>query len=108
MEEAVNDLVVAPFRDLVEKASTALKNAGADDGTDTEPMQKAAKSLMKEGERGLKRIEPLCRSHAQEFGSAFVRALKEDSRFSCQRPIEFTKFTDTTSRRNCTVADRAQ
>lgn len=69
----VNDLVVTPFRDMVEKGRTAVENAG-----DDKPMLKAAQALVKEGERALKRIEPLCRKHLDEYGSNFVDALKEN------------------------------
>jgi hypothetical protein len=78
MDEAVNELVIAPFKELVEKANTALQNAEDADPEAGEPMQKAAKNLAKEGERALKRIEPLCDKIFQEFGSAFVDALKEN------------------------------
>ncbi|KAH7150037.1 hypothetical protein B0J13DRAFT_281763 [Dactylonectria estremocensis] len=69
----VNDLVVTPFRDMVEKGRTAIENAG-----DDKPMLKASQALVKEGERALKRIEPLCRKHLDEYGSNFVDALKEN------------------------------
>ncbi|KAF4470758.1 hypothetical protein FALBO_2330, partial [Fusarium albosuccineum] len=69
----VADLVVTPFRDIVEKGRTAVENAG-----DDKPMLKAAQSLVKEGERALKRIEPLCRKHLDEYGSNFLDALKEN------------------------------
>ncbi|KAH7017360.1 hypothetical protein EDB80DRAFT_282552 [Ilyonectria destructans] len=69
----VNDLVVTPFRDMVEKGRAAVENAG-----DDKPMLKAAQALVKEGERALKRIEPLCRKHLDEYGSNFVDALKEN------------------------------
>ncbi|KAM0431849.1 hypothetical protein ACHAPT_005101 [Fusarium lateritium] len=69
----VADLVVTPFREIVDKGRTALENAG-----DNKPMLKAAQSLVKEGERALKRIEPLCRKLLDEYGSNFVDALKEN------------------------------
>ncbi|KAM5348209.1 hypothetical protein ACJ41O_008033 [Fusarium nematophilum] len=69
----VADLVVTPFRDIVEKGRTAVANAG-----DGQPMLKAAQTLVKEGERALKRIEPLCRKHLDEYGSNFLDALKEN------------------------------
>lgn len=69
----VADLVVTPFRDIVDKGRTAVENAG-----DDKVMLKAAQSLVKEGERALKRIEPLCRKHLDEYGSNFLDALKEN------------------------------
>jgi hypothetical protein len=75
MEEAVGDLVLTPFRDIVTQANVAISNAK--DGGD-EQMLKAAQSLIKEGERALKRIEPLCRKHFDESGSHFVNAIKDN------------------------------
>ncbi|KAJ4270274.1 hypothetical protein NW762_001950 [Fusarium torreyae] len=69
----VADLVITPFRDIVDKGRTAVENAG-----DDKPMLKAAQSLVKEGERALKRIEPLCRKHLDEYGSNFLDSLKEN------------------------------
>ena len=78
MDEAVEDLVISPFRDVVEKGKVAVENA-----TDANPrapreMLKTAQNLVKEGERALKRIEPLCKKNLSEYGSNFVDALKED------------------------------
>jgi Tfp pilus assembly protein PilX len=72
MDEAT-ELVIAPFRDIVEKGKQAVENAG-----DNEVMLKAAQSLVREGERALKKIEPLCKKQAEEYRSNFVLALKEN------------------------------
>lgn len=69
----VEDLVVTPFRDIVEKGKTAIGNAG-----DNEPMIKAATALVKEGERALRRIEPLCKKHVDDYGSNFIISIKEN------------------------------
>lgn len=72
--EEVDDLVVTPFKEIVDKAKTAVENAG-----DSNPsMRKAARALLKEGERGLKRIEPLCKKHFEDYGSNFIASLKEN------------------------------
>lgn len=72
--DEVDDLVLAPFRDIVEKAKQAVHNAGSDNPA----MLKAAQTLIKEGERGLKRIEPLCNKHIDEYGPNFIAALKDN------------------------------
>jgi hypothetical protein len=72
MDEAVT-LVVAPFRDIVDKAKAALENAANNDD-----MRKAAQNLSREGERALKRIEPLCNKQFAEYSSSFIIALKEN------------------------------
>lgn len=81
MDDVV-DLVIAPFRDIVEKGREALENAG-----DDKAMLKASQSLIKEGERALKKIEPLCRKHLDEYGSNFLDALKESGKL----PFHFFK-----------------
>ncbi|KAL7789060.1 hypothetical protein V8C37DRAFT_418182 [Trichoderma ceciliae] len=68
----VADLVITPFRDIVEKGRTAVQNAG-----ERQPMLKAAQTLAKEGERALKRIEPLCKKHFDDYGPNFVAALRD-------------------------------
>jgi hypothetical protein len=73
--EVVDDLVLIPFREIVEKGRTAVENAGA-----AQPMLKASNALVREGERALKRIEPLCKRHLDEFGGNFVHALKENGK----------------------------
>ncbi|KAJ4139080.1 hypothetical protein NW765_002977 [Fusarium oxysporum] len=76
----VGDLVIAPFRDIVEKGREATQNAG-----DDKTMLKASQSLTKEGERALKKIEPLCRKHLDEYGSNFLDALKENDEIAAFR-----------------------
>lgn len=71
------DLVITPFRDIVDKGKTAVINAG-----NPQPMLKAAQSLLKEGERALRRIEPLCKKHLDEYGPSFLAALKENDKIS--------------------------
>ncbi|KFA75805.1 hypothetical protein S40288_07786 [Stachybotrys chartarum IBT 40288] len=79
MDEAA-ELVIAPFRDIVEKGKQAVENAG-----DNEAMLKAAQSLVREGERALKKIEPLCKKQAEEYRSNFVLALKENENITKYR-----------------------
>lgn len=74
--DQVADLVLTPFRDIVEKGKTALENAGSDHAD----MAKAATTLVREGERALKRIEPQCQHHLDEFSSNFLDALKENGK----------------------------
>ncbi|PNY28775.1 Uncharacterized protein TCAP_01320, partial [Tolypocladium capitatum] len=78
--DVVAELVIAPFLDIVEKGRTAVDNAG-----DSQHMLKAAQALVKEGERALKRIEPLCKKHLDEYGSGFVDALKENDDIGAYR-----------------------
>lgn len=76
--DGVTDLVIAPFSEMVEKGNAAIENAG-----DNEAMRKAAINLVKDGEKALKRIEPLCQKHVDEFGMNFVNAIKENGKHMC-------------------------
>lgn len=79
----IADFVLTPFREIVEKGQTAVENAG-----DTQPMLKASQSLVKEGERALKKIEPLCKKHLEEYGSNFLEAIKENGKLSLSSHAE--------------------
>ncbi|KAK0715859.1 hypothetical protein B0H67DRAFT_252806 [Lasiosphaeris hirsuta] len=79
MDDDVQNLVLAPFRDVVEKGKTAVDNA-KDAGL--QPMQKAAQSLVNNAERALKKIEPVCRRQLEEYGPSFIDALKENDDIS--------------------------
>jgi len=72
--DLVNDLVLTPFKEIVEKGKTARENAADDHPA----MHKASQALVREGERALKKIEPLCKKHVEEYGSNFLDALKEN------------------------------
>lgn len=91
MTTTANDvalLVVTPFREIVDKGKTALDNAA-----DSDPMRKAATSLIKEGERALKRIEPICFKHFEHFGTNFRHALQENGRQTYSRHLSLPSFT---------------
>ena len=45
-------------------------------------MIKSAKALVREGERALKKLEPLCKKHFEEYSSNFIDALKENGEFA--------------------------
>lgn len=77
MADEVERLVVAAFKEIVEKANVAIQNAKGADEDVSAPMLKAAQNLSKEGERALKRIEPLCRKNYDDYGHNFVDAVKE-------------------------------
>lgn len=88
MEEDVHILVLVPFRDIVEKANLAIQNADDADLPHAE-MRKAAQTLVKEGERALKKIQPICKKHLDEYGQNFVNALKENGMTETLCVVEF-------------------
>lgn len=77
MADEVERLITAPFREIVEKGTIAVENskdAAEDVGR---AMLKAAQGLIKEGDRALKKMEPLCETHLADYGTNFVIAIKE-------------------------------
>lgn len=77
--DEVNELTVKPFRDVVYEANTALENAGEND-----VMRKAAKKLLREGEKAVKLIEPQCAKRHSEYGDNFLNALRESGKkYNC-------------------------
>ncbi|GAB1318860.1 SH3 domain-containing protein [Madurella fahalii] len=78
-------LVLAPFRETVEKATTALENAAAAKDDTAHAMQRAAKSLLSKGERALKKIEPLCERSLDEYGVNFVNVVKDNEEIATYR-----------------------
>lgn len=75
--EAVSELVLAPFREIVTKSSAARQNA-----QNNEQMQKVAAGLAKDGEKALKTLEPLCQKNVDEYGVIFVNAVKENRKLT--------------------------
>lgn len=69
----VEELVIKPFRDVVEKGKLAIENAA-----DSPDMLMEAQRLVKVGERGLYHIERSCKKLYNDYSSNFVAALKEN------------------------------
>lgn len=80
MADEVERLAIAPFREIVEKGNVAIENAPNADEETSPLMLKAAQNLVREGERALKRIEPLCTKNFDEYGVNFVDAIKENGK----------------------------
>lgn len=75
MNRAVEDVVLAPFRDIFSHGKAAISNA---EDIGDEEMSRAAGVLVKEGERALKRLEPVCQKLYDDYGSNFVDALMDN------------------------------
>ncbi|WQF80174.1 Putative SH3 domain-containing protein [Colletotrichum destructivum] len=86
--DVVVNLVTGPFKEIVEKGTVALDNAG-----DNKEMVSESQKLIKGAERILKIIEPLCARHLEEHGVNFTNALKDDSR-STDGPRLLEHLTD--------------
>ncbi|KAH9897227.1 hypothetical protein F4778DRAFT_783326 [Xylariomycetidae sp. FL2044] len=85
MFDGVDQLVLAPFKEIVEKGNTAVENARAAGQDAPAPMLKASQGLIKEGERALKRLEPLCTRNYDEYGHNFIDAVKEHDEIAQHR-----------------------
>lgn len=70
--DIVTDLVIAPFNEIVEKATLARQNAGED-----QSMLAESQKLSRGAERILKTVVPLCTRLHGEYGSNFIDALKQ-------------------------------
>ncbi|KAJ3577697.1 hypothetical protein NPX13_g2867 [Xylaria arbuscula] len=77
MAEEVETLVLAQFREIVEKGKTAIENVESAGDEGPASMLKAAQSLVDSGEKALKKLEPVSTANYEEYGSHFVNALKE-------------------------------
>ncbi|KAI0424258.1 hypothetical protein F5Y09DRAFT_324874 [Xylaria sp. FL1042] len=78
MADEVERLVLAQFREIVEKGKTAIENVESAGDQAPAPMLKAAQNLVKEGEKALKKIEPISTANYEEYGISFVNAIKEN------------------------------
>ncbi|KAI8962943.1 hypothetical protein F5Y11DRAFT_171190 [Daldinia sp. FL1419] len=98
----VEELLIQPFREVVERGKEAVANAeaaagsGTDEGgadlsdvQDVADMLKAARSLVKEGERALQRLLPLWQERVDQHGDAFTETMRQNDRIlDNQRRLE--------------------
>ncbi|KAI1136831.1 hypothetical protein F5Y05DRAFT_88437 [Hypoxylon sp. FL0543] len=103
----VEELLIQPFREVVQRAKEAVANAeaaavsggdgGDGDEDDTDPsdrpdvadMLKAARSLEREGERALQRLLPLWKERVDKYGDAFTESMRQNDRIlDSQRRLE--------------------
>jgi hypothetical protein len=93
---AVNaeDLLIQPFRDVVALAATATSNAtiatdeGAKHSAKADQMLQFAKSLEREGERALRKVQAIWNGQVTLHGDAFrERMLKQGKHFPAQSYI---------------------
>lgn len=75
------DLIIQPFKELVERGNEAIRNAedaGATDPDGAKQMLKSANSIVKEGDRALQRLQPLWTSQVAKYGDAFTQAIGDN------------------------------
>jgi hypothetical protein len=76
----IEELILAPFREVVDRGKDAVANADAaaedDDENDTvKRLAKAGKAVVREGERALKRLQPLWDDQVAKHGDTFRAAM---------------------------------
>ncbi|KAF6830948.1 sh3 domain containing protein [Colletotrichum musicola] len=70
----VEELIIAPFREVVARGKEAAANAEAareEDPALVQQMMKSAQAVSKEGERALKRLQPLWDGQVEKHGDCF-------------------------------------
>lgn len=91
----VEDLVIQPFREVVERGKEAVANAeaaarssGVDDngvnastGQNVTGMLKTARSLVREGDRALQRLLPLWKERVEKHGEAFTENMRQNGEY---------------------------
>lgn len=77
----VEELIINPFKEVVERGCEALANAEDaqhDDPELSKQMHKSAQAIVREGERALKRIQPLWDSHVDRYGDDFKESMRDN------------------------------
>lgn len=91
----VEELVIQPFREVVERGKDAVSNAeaaarssGVDEngvnastGQNVTGMLRTAKSLVREGERALQRLVPLWKERVDKYGEAFTETMRQNGEY---------------------------
>lgn len=83
-------LILGPFREVAERGKEAIANAqdvGDLDHEHAKYMLKAAQAVAKEGERALKRLQPLWDGQVGKYGDTFTNALSQNGIYDYPSPI---------------------
>lgn len=70
----IEELIIEPFRELVERGKEAIANAEAAENENADlskQVLRSAQLLVREGERALKRLQPLWAAQVEKHGEAF-------------------------------------
>jgi hypothetical protein len=76
----VEDAIIHPFLELVERGKEAVTNAEAARLVNpdlSEVMLKSARAAIREGERALQRVQPLVLGHLERYGDCFRDAIRD-------------------------------
>jgi len=72
-----DNLILRPFREVVQQGQNAVSKSGlsTEDPGLSEQMAEAGQALVREGERALKRLQPIWDHQVTTFGAAFIDAI---------------------------------
>lgn len=81
-----DELIIRPFKEVVERGNEAVANSGeagddldgaaeSADNSAGSRLAKASRALVKEGERALKRLQPIWDDQVEKYGDAFKDAM---------------------------------
>lgn len=90
----VEELILQPFRDVTDIAKQAIQNAEAAEEDEPEVarvMLKSARSLVKEGDRGLQRLQPLWDGRVAQYGVIFTEAMRGNGELPFHNPLLATR-----------------
>ncbi|KAJ0115862.1 hypothetical protein J7T55_004031 [Diaporthe amygdali] len=76
------ELILNPFQEVVDRGKEAVSNAESAAGEDAELsrlMAKAGVAVVREGERALKRLQPLWDGQVEKYGDAFKDSLSQNA-----------------------------
>lgn len=95
-------LILGPFREVAERGNEAIANAQDIDDAGSEGanyMLKAAQAVAKEGERALKRLQPLWDGQVGKYGDTFTDALSQNG-------IKILRFLSQTTNKPMLMCNR--
>ncbi|KAI1310580.1 hypothetical protein F5Y03DRAFT_344858 [Xylaria venustula] len=75
--DELESLLLSPYREIAEKAKTAIENAKNAGNSAPPLMLQSAEKVLKGSERSLKHIEALSASYYEQYGRDFINAVKE-------------------------------
>ncbi|KZL77971.1 SH3 domain-containing protein [Colletotrichum tofieldiae] len=86
----VEELIILPFREVVERGKEATTNAEEAQNEDPEQakqMMKFATMITKEGERALKRLQPLWDNQVEKHGDMFKEIIADNDEIAEKRRV---------------------
>ncbi|GJC84744.1 hypothetical protein ColLi_07582 [Colletotrichum liriopes] len=86
----IEELIILPFREVVERGKEATTNAEEAQNEDPEQakqMMKFATMITKEGERALKRLQPLWDNQVEKHGDMFKEIIADNDEIAEKRRV---------------------